>query len=216
MNVVSLDGAFGGFSCAVVKGGALTAHQAVPGSVALEQGLPLLMDTMRLAALTPADVDVLAVGTGPGGFTGLRIAVSYAKTLAMGWRRPVTGISSFDALEEGITGLQRLATISARPGTASMRLTIAGAEHRFSGRSAELCDRVAGLIPTGELTVTGAPEDVLAGLRERGIDVRTVQSSVPPAVAIAQIAARREPAPSIHALRADYGEAPAAKVPKLA
>ncbi len=216
MNVVSLDGAFGGFSCAVVKAGILTAHQAVPGSVALEQGLPLLLDTMRLAAIAPADLDLLAVGTGPGGFTGLRIAVSYAKALALGWRSPLAGVSSFDALEYGISALGRLAVISPKAGMASIRLSIGGAQHRFTGLTAESCDWVAAHVPGGELTVTGAPEDVLSGLRERGVDVRAVPSPQPPAVAIAQIAAGREPAPSLHALRADYGEAPPAKVPKIA
>lgn len=215
MNVVALDGAFGGFSCAVVCDGALSAHQAVAGNVALEAGLPLILDTMRLAAVTPADVDVIAVGTGPGAFTGLRIAISYAKSLALGWRRPLTGVNSFDALEFGIAEQQRLAVISARPSVASMRLCAAGAQRRMSGPVAELCDGLAAEFGGRELTVVGAPEGVLSALGERGILVRSVASLQPPAVAMAHIAAEREHAPDLHAVRADYGELPAAKVPKL-
>ena len=215
MNVLALDGAFGGFSCAVVRDGTLSAHQAVTGNVALEAGLPLVLDTMRLAAVNPADVDVIAVGTGPGAFTGLRIAISYAKSLALGWRRPLTGINSFDALEYGIAQQQRLAVVSARPAVASVRLCAAGAQRRMSGPVGELCDEVAAEFRGRELSVIGAPEGVLCALGERGILVRTVASLHPPAVAMAHLAAEREHAPDLHGVRADYGELPAAKVPKL-
>ena len=215
MNVVALDGAFGGFSCAVFRDGRLVSHKSAAGNVALEAGLPLVVDTLREAAMTPADLDCLAVGTGPGAFTGLRIAISYAKSLALGWRRPLAGVGSFEALELGLPQIPRLSVISAKPGTASVHLLTGAADHRMSGSTSELCDRIAALHSTGVLYAVGAPEDVLSGLGERGIDVHTLQMQQPPAVAIAQIAASRAPAPSLHAIRADYGEAPPAKVPAL-
>ncbi|GAC1392480.1 MAG: hypothetical protein NVSMB31_10660 [Vulcanimicrobiaceae bacterium] len=215
MNVVSLDGAFGGFSSAVVVAGEVVSHQHIAGNVALEAGLGLLMDTLRLAALAPADIDALAVGTGPGGFTGLRIAISYAKSLALGWRRPLLGISSFDALEYGLTPPPTLAVISARAGISSVRLRTSGGERRFSGPTAGLCEEIAAAAEGQELTVVGAPEDVLSCLGERGMVVHTASMQHPPAVAIALIAALREHASSPHAVRADYGELPAAKVPTV-
>ncbi|PNQ84553.1 tRNA (adenosine(37)-N6)-threonylcarbamoyltransferase complex dimerization subunit type 1 TsaB [Paenibacillus polymyxa] len=53
------------------------------------------------AGLTRDDVDGLAVGVGPGSYTGIRIAVTAAKTLAWAWRVPVTSISTLQALAWG-------------------------------------------------------------------------------------------------------------------
>lgn len=48
--------------------------------------------------MTLADIDCLVCGTGPGSFTGVRVGVMYAKTLAFALGKPVIGISSFDAI----------------------------------------------------------------------------------------------------------------------
>lgn len=213
MIVVSLDGAFGGFSAAVVADGHVRADRRVAGNVALEQGLTLLDEALSQAAIRPEHITLLAVGIGPGAFTGLRIAVSYAKSLALGWRLPLAGVNSFDALLYGRQPTADLAVISAKPGTASARLMVAGSPTRFSGSTAAVCDRIANLWTGGELLETGSPEDVRLGLGERGIVVRTSSQLVSPAVAIAQIAALQGHAPSPHAIRADYGETPPAKEP---
>ncbi len=59
------------------------------------------------AGLTPADLDLVAVGRGPGSFTGLRTGLALAKGLAMGAGRPVLGLSTLEvvaaqALAEGL------------------------------------------------------------------------------------------------------------------
>ncbi|APB72164.1 tRNA (adenosine(37)-N6)-threonylcarbamoyltransferase complex dimerization subunit type 1 TsaB [Paenibacillus polymyxa] len=51
--------------------------------------------------LTRDDVDGIAVGVGPGSYTGIRIAVTAAKTLAWAWGVPVTSISTLHALAWG-------------------------------------------------------------------------------------------------------------------
>ncbi|MFN8466122.1 MAG: tRNA (adenosine(37)-N6)-threonylcarbamoyltransferase complex dimerization subunit type 1 TsaB [Caldilineaceae bacterium] len=56
--------------------------------------MPALQDLMRLVDLTPAAITALAVTTGPGSFTGVRIAISAAKGMALGLPQPpqVVGI----------------------------------------------------------------------------------------------------------------------------
>jgi tRNA threonylcarbamoyladenosine biosynthesis protein TsaB len=49
-------------------------------------------------ALTPAEVDLLVVGRGPGSFTGLRTGLALAKGLAWGAGRPVLGLGTLEVL----------------------------------------------------------------------------------------------------------------------
>lgn len=88
MNVLALDGAFGAFSAAVAVDGAIVATKCESGSVALERGLPIVDAVLAAAKLRGERIDRLAVGVGPGSFTGLRIAIAYAKALAAVWQRP--------------------------------------------------------------------------------------------------------------------------------
>ncbi len=66
-----------------------------------ERLMPLLEATLREAGLRWPDLDAIAVGTGPGNFTGIRIAVATARGLALGIDRPAIGISGFAALAHG-------------------------------------------------------------------------------------------------------------------
>jgi tRNA threonylcarbamoyladenosine biosynthesis protein TsaB len=48
--------------------------------------------------LDPAAIDLFAVGLGPGSFSGLRVAVSAARAMALPGSQPVLGVSSAEAL----------------------------------------------------------------------------------------------------------------------
>jgi hypothetical protein len=111
--------------------------------------------------------------------------------------------------------LQRVLTIVVgRPGVISARYRDGSEVRRASGRTREVLEAI---LPRDHapLAVVGASEDALAALGERGIVVQPLDALLLPAAAAALAAASREPARSLHAVRADYGELPAAKVPKL-
>ena len=53
---------------------------------------PLIEEVMKKAGKSLSDLDAIAVGTGPGSYTGLRIGVSAAKGLAFSLNKPVIAI----------------------------------------------------------------------------------------------------------------------------
>ena len=215
MIVLAIDAALGGFSAALTQDTTPLAALELPGNVALEQGLSALAQVLGKAGVRQFQIDRLAVGIGPGSFTGVRIAISYAKSLALGWPRPLVGVSSFDAIEAGAALREPLlAVVRGRAGVVSVRYRHGGKEQRSSGYVNDVLDELGS--PAGEmLTVIGDAEDVLPGLAERGFSVRKIDRAIlPTALAVATVAASREPARSSHEIRADYGELPAAKVPK--
>ena len=67
-----------------------------------ERLLPLLEALLAEAGLAWRDLAAIGVGTGPGNFTGLRIAVAAARGLALGLGIPAVGIPAADALGDGL------------------------------------------------------------------------------------------------------------------
>jgi tRNA threonylcarbamoyladenosine biosynthesis protein TsaB len=59
---------------------------------------PLVQQVLDENSLSMKDLDLLAVGRGPGSFTGLRTALALAKGLGFGAGKPVLGVSSLSAL----------------------------------------------------------------------------------------------------------------------
>jgi tRNA threonylcarbamoyladenosine biosynthesis protein TsaB len=61
-------------------------------------------ELLRLAWFEPRDVDLLAVGVGPGTFTGIRIGLAAARGMALALDVPVAGVSTLTALAAGAPG----------------------------------------------------------------------------------------------------------------
>ena len=64
--------------------------------------LEAIMEAMSEARIGFGDVDLMAVGLGPGSFTALRIGVSTMKALSYAHDVPLVGISTLDVLAGGI------------------------------------------------------------------------------------------------------------------
>ncbi len=81
--------------------------------------LVLVEEALAEAGTGWDDVERLAVGVGPGGFTGLRLGIATARALAQARDLPLTGVSSLEALAAGAADDARapvVAVIDARRG----------------------------------------------------------------------------------------------------
>lgn len=60
--------------------------------------LKMAQDLLENAGKTPQDVTAVAVASGPGSFTGVRIGVAAAKGFAWGGEKPCCGVSTLEAM----------------------------------------------------------------------------------------------------------------------
>ncbi|SHI99627.1 tRNA threonylcarbamoyl adenosine modification protein YeaZ [Shimia gijangensis] len=82
----------------------LASHALDMGRGQAEHLMPLLEKTLSDAGHLWGDLDAIAVGVGPGNFTGIRISVSAARGLALALEIPAIGVSTFDATSFGQAG----------------------------------------------------------------------------------------------------------------
>jgi tRNA threonylcarbamoyladenosine biosynthesis protein TsaB len=131
------------------------AFEVAPPAERLQRGpahaselLSAVADVMARAGVGWGDLDAIAVGVGPGAFTGLRIGIATARALASANGLPLRRVSSLAALAAGIEAPLRLPLIDARRGEVFAALY---------ERDDQLWAPFA-----------AAPEDLLARLREAG------------------------------------------------
>lgn len=66
-----------------------------------ENLMPLIDSLFTIADFKPEKLDLIAVALGPGSFTGLRIAMSTAKGIALGTDTPIVTVPTLDAYSRG-------------------------------------------------------------------------------------------------------------------
>lgn len=81
-----------------------------------ELALPWAEALLAEAGIARAQLDAIAVGRGPGAFTGVRLAIAVAQGIALALDRPVLPISTLAALAMRAGGERRIAAIDARMG----------------------------------------------------------------------------------------------------
>lgn len=96
--VLALDTTAGICSVALLHQGALVQTvDPAPGPHS-HRILGRIRQLLAEAQLSGTDLDALALGAGPGSFTGLRLACGVAQGLALGWGLPVVAVSSMASL----------------------------------------------------------------------------------------------------------------------
>lgn len=114
--ILSLDTTQSALCLALNRGAeilaSVTDHSGLPHSQRL---FPLLDEMLKTQSLSINEIDLLAVNTGPGSFTGLRVGIAAVKGLAATLGKPAIGVNAMDALAlaAGMTGVPIVVLINA-------------------------------------------------------------------------------------------------------
>ena len=81
-----------------------------------ELALPWAEALLAEAGIARSQLDAIAVGRGPGAFTGVRLAIAVAQGIALALDLPVVPVSTLAALAMRAGGERRVAAIDARMG----------------------------------------------------------------------------------------------------
>jgi len=98
MKLLALDTATEACSAALTLDGEIRERCEIIGRGHADRLLPMADELLREAGVAVPDLDAIAFGRGPGGFTGLRIAAAVAQGLAAGAGLPVLPVSDLAAL----------------------------------------------------------------------------------------------------------------------
>jgi tRNA threonylcarbamoyladenosine biosynthesis protein TsaB len=102
--ILAFDTSAAHCAAAVIRGKHLLARLSEDmGRGQAERLVPLLNEVIGQAGLDWADLTALAVGIGPGNFTGIRISVATARGLALALDIPAVGVSTFAAIAKTAT-----------------------------------------------------------------------------------------------------------------
>jgi len=151
---------------------------------------PMVQDTVTTAGVGFADLNRIAITTGPGTFTGVRIGLAMARGLGLALNIPITGITSLAAIAANETpkNLPIVVAADARAGE------IYFASYDPTGRELTAPAVVAlaeaqKLIPTHSVVVLGTAADRLLDRMDGHRHVRSNAGDLPIAAKFARLAA---------------------------
>lgn len=104
MNILAIDASGIAGSVAYIRDGKLAGEYYICHKLTHSETIMPMLEHMRdLIGVDLEQLDAIAVTSGPGSFTGLRIGVTTAKALALALNIPVVGIPTLDALAHNMT-----------------------------------------------------------------------------------------------------------------
>jgi len=179
--------------------GLLGSYHAAHGRRHAESLVPAIEFVCRSVGIELREISVIAVDVGPGLFTGLRVGIATAKSMAQALRVPMIGLSSLDLLAHQVRFSKRLVVpvIDAKRGEVftAMYRQVPGGIQRLGGysvmTSAELADDLAARGEDALLVGDGALRyaDVLSGANDEGnIEIGGIGVAYPSATDLVELA----------------------------
>lgn len=158
-------------SVGLAENGVLTALRESCGRDHARNVAVYVDELLREREIDADEIDAIAVGKGPGSYTGLRIGVSFAKGLCYGLRKPLIAIGSLDALAEvaredaeaGIVDVENFERATLCPMVDARRMEVY--TQLFNGRGEALCEVEAKVIDEESFAeeIAAAEEFVIFG-----------------------------------------------------
>ena len=126
MKILALETAADPGSVALWLDGDVIARGCPEGIANSATLLPLAEATLSEAGIGFADLDGIAFGTGPGSFTGLRVACGVAQGLAVARDVPLVGVGTLEAMALASGGERVVVALDARMGEVYCGFFVAG------------------------------------------------------------------------------------------
>ena len=101
--VLAFDTSAAHCAAALLLGDRVVTRVEVMAKGQAERLVPMLDELLAGEGVDWPAITCLAVGVGPGNFTGIRIAVALARGLALGLKVPAVGVTGFEAAGAGGT-----------------------------------------------------------------------------------------------------------------
>lgn len=140
--ILAIDTSAAQCAVAVVDGDRVAVRSVEMTRGHAEALFPMIEEVLAELGASYADLDRVAVCTGPGSFTGLRVGISAARGLALGRGIPAIGVTRFEAIAAGI-GSPCTVRLPGRAGSVFVQdfgadLNAAGEPRIEEGETAEL------------------------------------------------------------------------------
>jgi tRNA threonylcarbamoyladenosine biosynthesis protein TsaB len=202
MLILAIDTALDACAAGILdtRRGQLIAHESLPMKRGHAEALmPLIARVMKASGIGFPDLDRIAVTTGPGSFTGLRVGLSAARGLGLAAAKPVVGLTTLTAYAAPVVSANAphpiICAIDARhdhvyfqvvqgDGTSLVRPRVApiaealetarfGAPHLIGNAAGLLAERWPADVPPVKVDTQPAPEIIWVGWVGAAVDAET-------------------------------------------
>jgi len=185
MRILAIDTALEACSAAVLdtERAAVAAYESRPMVRGHAEALiPLIARVLDRAGLTFSEIDRIAVTTGPGSFTGLRVGIAAARGLALAADKPAVGLSTLAAFAAPFIAaddtLPVVAVIDARHGQVYLQVFGPGGRTIVAPRLVPVAEALR-IATTGAPRLVGTAANMLASAWPAGERAPTVVEQRP-------------------------------------